>query len=178
MSYWADRPSAEVTAIAWSWNGEKTVHCRLLGVEDRQIDATTYAYEWVGSILLDFFEAYCQADIVTGHYIKKHDLPIVNGACIENSLLTLGPKLASDTKLDLVKRHDLPVSQEALSAYLEIKAPKVQMTQADWRDANRLTATGLERTYKRVVGDVKQHKALRAELLRRGLLKAPKVWTP
>lgn len=167
LSYWcADRPSADITAIAWSWLGESKVHCLLLGEVEQ--------YE----MLAAFCIAYDLADMVTGHYIRKHDLPIVNGALIENGLDVLGQKLTSDTKLDLVKRLDLPASQEALSAYLEVKSPKVQMTQADWRLANRLAKEGLERTRKRVCGDVKQHKEMRAKLIERGLLKAPRVWYP
>lgn len=167
LSYWcADRPSADVTSIAWSWIGESKITCMLLGEVSQ--------YE----ILKTFSEVFAQADMVTGHYIRRHDLPIVNGALIELGMAILGQKLSSDTKMDLVKRQDLPVSQEALAAYLGVKAPKIQMTQADWRSANRLTKSGLERTRRRVVGDVKQHKEMRAELLRRGLLKAPKLWTP
>lgn len=167
LSYWCDdRPSAEITAIAWSWADKKEVECVLLG--DLKM----------AGLLISFLSAYDQADMVTGHYIRKHDLPLVNGALIENDIPALSAKLSSDTKMDLVKRLDLPASQEALSAYLNIKEPKIQMTQADWRDANRLTKTGLERTKRRVVADVRQHKAMRAELIKRGLLKAPRMWTP
>lgn len=180
LSYWTpDRPSAEITAIAWSWLGESKVRCALLGLPTVYTlpDGATVHTD-VAEILDEFVQAYDQADIVTGHYIRRHDLPIINGALIENGMPILSQKTTTDTKLDLVKRSDLPVSQEALAAYLEIKAPKVQMTQADWRDANRLTRSGLARTYKRVVGDVKQHKVMRAELIARGLLRAPKVWRP
>lgn len=171
LSYWCDdRPSAEVTAIAWSWASEKLVHCWLLTK-----DAVTSRPR--GSVQ-EFMEAFGKADMVTGHYIRKHDLPLLNGMLIEWKMPTLSAKLSSDTKLDLVKRLDLPASQEALSAYLGVKAPKVQMTQADWRDANRLTESGLERTYRRCVGDIVQHKQMRQKLIERGLLKAPKLWTP
>lgn len=167
ISYWIpDRPSAEITAIAWSWNGSNRFSCRLLG------DGT------VPEILQDFVAAYNRADIVTGHYIRKHDLPIINGALIENNMPVLQPKLTSDTKLDLLRLKDLPVSQEALAAYLQIEAPKVHMTQHDWRQANRLTPEGLKLTRERVVGDVRQHQLMRAELLARGLLRTPKRWAP
>lgn len=169
LSYWCDdRPSAEVTAIAWSWADSNKMNLYTLN------DSTSF--EW--DDLFSFLKAYEEADIVTGHYIRKHDLPLVNGMLIELNLKTLRPKLASDTKMDLVKRLDLPASQEALSAYLGIKAPKIQMTQADWREANRLTGKGIAKTKRRVIGDVKQHKAMRAELMKRGLLKAPKLWIP
>lgn len=167
LSYWCDdRPSAEVTAIAWGWADSKEIKCCVLDKKG----------VYVG--IIEFIQDFSMADMVTGHYIRKHDLPLLNGLLIELPHATLKPKLTSDTKLDLVKRLDLPASQEALSAYFKIKAPKIHMTQADWRDANRLTKTGLERTRKRAIGDVKQHKAMRAELIKRGLLKAPKMWYP
>jgi len=51
------------------------------------------------------------------------------------------------------------------------------MSQADWREANRLTPAGIEKTRKRVMGDVVQHMALRRELLKRQWLRAPTLWT-
>ena len=167
LSYWTpDRPSAEVTAIAWSWIDKSFVDCALLGELD------------LPDVLEAFVKAYDEADVVTGHFIRRHDLPIVNGALIELGMKPLDRKLASDTRLDLMRLKDLPVSQEALAEYMGVKSPKIHMPQPAWREANRLTPEGLEKTRKRVVGDVKQHKEMRAELLRRGLLKPPKMWEP
>lgn len=165
LSYWADRPSAEVTAIAWGWADSDWIDTWFLGSDIGTCD-------WI-----DFFNDFVKSDMVTGHYIKKHDLPILNGMLIDLGFWKmLPPKLTSDTKLDMVKKGDLPASQEALCGYFNIPAPKVHMTQADWREANRLTPEGLEKTKKRVVGDVIQHKLLRAEMIKRGLLKSPSVW--
>lgn len=164
LSYWADRPSAEVTAIAWAWSDERSPRWALLDEIGR----------FVG--LWDFIDDFHKADMVTGHYIRKHDLPILNGMLIDLEMNVLPPKLTSDTKLDMVKKGDLPASQEALCGYFNIPAEKVHMTQADWREANRLTPEGLEKTKKRVVGDVIQHKLMRAEMIRRGLLREPKMW--
>ena len=61
---------------------------------------------------------------------------------------------------------------------MEIPAPKVHMTQAMWREANRLTPEGLRFTEQRVAGDVRQHMQMRLALLKRGLLKSAKVWRP
>lgn len=166
LSYWTpDRPSAEITAIAWSFGGNK-VEVRLLGRDDPE------------EMLTAFVTAYDLADMVTGHYIRRHDLPIINGALMEYGLPTLKPKLVQDTKVDLVKRADLPVSQEALAEMLGVPAPKISMSQVKWREANRLAPEGLALTEKRVVGDVKQHMKLRKALLKAGLLKAPRVWRP
>lgn len=162
----SDFTTSEVTAIACGWAHREEIFCWVLG---------EVPPEW----MLDAFGVmYDQADIVTGHYIRKHDLPIIQGAMLELGMRPLGPKLTIDTKLDLKPLSGVSKSQESLSAMLGVEAEKEHMTQADWRAANRLTPAGLERTRTRVVGDVQQHKALRLALTQRGLLRAPKVWTP
>lgn len=168
LSYWYDdRPTAEVTAIAAGWStnpGDMWVY--LLGRDDTRLAFETFA------------ELYDQADIVTGHYIRKHDLRILNGAMLEYGLPPLGPKLTIDTKLDLVTQGDLPATQEHLAEMFGISKPKQHMTQMMWREANRLTRAGLKATYDRVTGDVAQHMELRTVLASKGLLSEPKEWSP
>lgn len=168
LSYWySDRPTAEVTAIAAGWSTNPTdIYVYLLGRDDPRYGLESFA------------ELYRQADIVTGHYIRKHDLRILNGAMLEYGLPPLGAKLTIDTKLDLVTQGDLPATQEHLAQMFGVAAPKVHMTQMDWREANRLTREGLRKTQKRVVGDVVQHMDLREALAEAGVLGAPKVWRP
>lgn len=167
-TYWIpDRPTAEVTAIAWGFT-PRQIECALLTK-----DGDSYR-----EMLAAFREAYEQADMVTGHYIRRHDLPILNGAMVEVGLPILSPKLSLDTKLDSVNWKDIPKSQEHLCEMLGVPAPKVQMTQQMWREANRLTDAGLVLTYKRAVGDVKQHFQLRKVMVERGLLTEPRVWKP
>jgi hypothetical protein len=145
LSYWIpDRPTAEVTAIAWSWEGSREVEVRLLTHDDQSSM----------DMLLAFREAYDAADVVTG------------------------PVLASDTKLDLIGWKDLPQSQEFLSELYALSRPKHSMTQGAWRDANKLTPSGLAQTRKRVVDDVKQHKQLRRHLVDQEVLSAPTLWEP
>src|SRR5687767_5803841 len=159
LSYWySDRPTAEVTAIAWSFNDTDDVHTYILGRDD-----TRNGFE-------RFMEAYDEATAVTGHYIRKHDLRILNGAMLEEGLRPLSSKLTIDTKLDLVTQGDLPATQEHLAEMYGVGAPKIHMTQMMWREANRLTREGLKKTYDRVVGDVVQHKELRTVLANKGLL--------
>jgi len=129
-------------------------------------------------MLTDFTAAYNAAGMVTGHYIRKHDLPIINGALMEFGLPLLGPKLTCDTKLDMVKKSDIPATQEHLAHMFGIKAQKLHVTQAMWREANRLTPEGIALTEKRVTMDVKQHMQLRKAMLKAEALKAPKVWRP
>ncbi len=161
-----DYTSGELTAIAWSWVGDDHVEVRLLGIDHP------------AKILLDFKKAYDEADIVTGHYIRKHDLPIINGALIERKLPSLSKKNSIDTKLDLVRSRYISCSQESLATMYELENGKHHMTQTAWRDANRLTPKGIELTRKRVIDDVVQHKELRLQLKEQKLLHAPKEWRP
>jgi hypothetical protein len=160
----SDFTTAEITAIAAGFCGERKVECWLLGRDDPR------------DMLGAFCELYDWADCITGHYIRRHDLPIINGALLEYDLPPLKSKLTSDTKLDLRKRAGISASQESLAAMLGVRAPKVQMNQHKWRTANRLTEDGLELTRERVVGDVRQHQELRKVLLERGMLGPPRVW--
>jgi len=117
--------------------------------------------------------------MVTGHYIRMHDLPIINGALVEHGLPPLSEKLTCDTKLDLVsKGAAFSASQENLCAMLGLPQPKIHMNNALWREANRLTTAGMKLTAKRAIGDVVQHMALRRVLVERNLLNSPKGWRP
>jgi hypothetical protein len=163
-----DYTTAEITAIAACWDGEpSTMQCWLLGKHDPRV------------MLECFRTMYDRADMVTGHYIRKHDLPIINGAMLECGLPCLAEKLTCDTKLDLVRKGPvISASQENLAELFNLPAPKVHMNTAKWRVANRLTPAGLKLTEQRAVGDVVQHMALRRALVARDLLGPPMTWRP
>lgn len=163
-----DFVTREVTAIAARFTDapKKDTHVWQLGVDD-PVD-----------MLEGFRELYDAADIVTGHYIRGFDLPNLNGAMIELGLAPLSEKWTVDTKGDLLKNQGISKSQESLGAMLGLKAPKVVMTQADWRSANRLEPAGLAKVRERVIGDINQHIEMLAELRRRGLLGPGRMWRP
>lgn len=162
-----DYTSGEITAIAACWDGQpKTMRVWLLGRDKPR------------AMLEGFRKMYDAADMVTGHYLRKHDLPIINGSMLEHGLPSLAEKLACDTKIDLVKHLYLSASQENLCEALGVPAVKVHMSNAKWREANRLTKKGLALTYARAAGDVIQHMAMRRVLIERELLYPPKVWRP
>lgn len=165
LHFYGEYVSKEITAMAWAWCDQpEDVTCYLLG----EVDGPT--------MLRAFREAYDKADMVTGHYIRGFDLPLIVGAMTEYQMPVLPDKLSQDTKLDLVRRHGLSGSQENIGSMLGLEHPKVGMDQAKWRAANRLTPEGMAEARTRVVGDVRQHIEMRKRLLELGYLGAPSVW--
>lgn len=161
----SDFTTGEVTAISWAW-------------VDHPDDVTVYLLGEVTlrTILQRFVKAYDRADLVVGHFIRGHDLPMVNGALMELGMPALSSKLTQDTKLDLMRSKGISLSQESLAAMFRLEAQKVQMNQVKWRAANRLTKEGLRHVRERVTGDVTQHIELRQRLLERGYLGPAKMW--
>ena len=168
LTYYApDYPTAEITAIASMWIGDPdSMHVCLLGEEEP------------AEIIEHWLDRFVEADMLSGHNIRKHDLPIINASMIELGYEPMGPILTSDTLADLRKYRTLPRSQEHLAEMLEVRVKKVHMTQQDWREANRLTPAGLAKTRKRVELDVKGHIQIRKTLMERGWLKQGRVWRP
>src|SRR5690349_17074327 len=70
LAYWYDgATTAEITAIAACWMDEpRSMRVWLLGPDEPL------------EMLEGFLFMYNLADMVTGHYIRRHDLPILNGA--------------------------------------------------------------------------------------------------
>lgn len=163
----SDYTTAEITAIAAAFvDSPSEVSVWLLGRDDP------------GAMLDGFRAMYDVADIVTGHFIRGHDLPVINGAMLERGRPPLGQKRVQDTKTDLVKRKYISASQENLAGMLGLAAPKVHMSNPMWREANRLTPKGLRLTEARVVADVHQHMALRKRLVELGALGPTSIWSP
>lgn len=159
--------TAEITAIAACFVGEpSSMKVWLLGRDSPVM------------MLAEFVEMYNKADIVTGHYIREHDLPVINGALMEYSLPPLDQKMTSDTKIDLVRAKYLSKSLENLATMLGLPRGKVHMNNAEWREANRLTPEGLRLTELRAKSDVLLHMRIRKILIARGLLGSAKVWRP
>lgn len=161
----------EVTAIGWAFIEDG----HPVDLECAQITRDARSHK---KMLRRFREVWEEADVVTGHYIRGFDLPLLNGALIEFDVPRLDAKLTHDTKLDLVKHNGMSKSQENLSAMHDLDKPKVSMDVPKWREANRLTKKGLALTEERVLGDVVQHVELREWMLEMGMLGAPKLWEP
>lgn len=174
--YGGDFVTKQPTAIAWKFVGERAgVQVVTLG---NSYDTRLVMDEEV-EMLETFREVYNEADIVTGHYIRGFDLPILNARMMRHGLPMLDTRLAQDTKGDLARAQGVSKSQENLGAMFELRHPKVPMNTTKWEVANALMPEGIAETRKRVVGDVRQHVELRQTMLDRGYLDArPKAWGP
>lgn len=172
-----DWTSAEITAMAWSWVGSGKVESLVLD-RDGKYSPDRGPNVDLSATLVRLRTEIESADIVTGHYIRKHDLPLLNAALMEAGERPLNRLLVQDTKTDLVQRKDLSASQENLAAMFGLDEDKAHMNQAQWREANRLTDEGMALTRVRVTSDVAQHIALRYQLLERQLLNPPRRWNP
>src|SRR4051794_6444425 len=105
MHYSEWRAESQLTAIAWSWIGEEKVECEVLKQDLSNED----------TMLRRFLLAYNTADVVTGHYLRSHDLPLLNDHCMRAGLPLLKPVRVSDTMKDLPAVKGLGKSQENLS---------------------------------------------------------------
>ncbi len=157
------RKEDQITAIAWKWLDSEYVQYGLL-----ESDLSNERL-----VVESFLYAYHRADIVVGHYIRKHDLPLLSDHALRLDIPMSGC-LTQDTMMDIVKVKGLGKSQANLSATFGLKAEKFNMTGADWRKSNMFADTG--RTLERVITDVNQNQELYEELKRRNALHAPKRW--
>jgi len=168
LAYWFDgRTTCEITAIASCWMHQlDTMEFTLLGVHE-----PTYMLE-------SFRRRYDEADIVTGHYIREHDLPTINGAMLEHGLPPLAAKLTVDTRADLTARKDLSASLEELGVMFGLEARKQHMSNSEWREANRLKRSGIAKAQERATSDVLLHMEVYRKLVEGRYLGRPKVWRP
>ena len=162
-----DYVSKQLTVIAWRFVDEpsKFTRCWALGEVTMRDMLTAF---------MDFYDA---ADIVMGHYVRGHDLPLLNGALLENGYEPLSDKLTIDTKGDLVNFAGLSKSQKNLSATLQVHAEKLDMDQEMWRQANQLEPQGIAWVKERCISDVNQNIELYEAIQGQGFLRPPRWWT-
>jgi len=183
LAYWYDgETTSQITAFGWKWSDEWPVATMLLRPDGK------YDYFPAGvdkpkrlaapEVHGAFANALRSADVVYGHNIRRHDLPMLNAWLLRLQLAPLPPLLTSDTLRDYPKRNGLSASLENLAAMYGLEGEKYTMSQPMWEAANKLTPEGVNLARKRVVSDVLLQEALREKLLGLGLLAAPRLWRP
>jgi len=153
----------KITCVAWSWVGND-------GVEIR-----TRLEDGIKPMLEDFLAAYNEADVVTGHNITRFDLPIVNSEMLRNGYPSLKTILAEDT-MSLVKTKGFKKGQDVLATLLKLPVDKLPLNWQQWQDAYEEDDWATIK--QRCAGDVIQHKLLRIEMKKRGMLNPPRKWKP
>jgi hypothetical protein len=160
-----DFVSKVLTAVAWCWIGEgdePTVMTHYDSTPEKMAIELSYAIE--------------SATLVTGHYIRGFDLPLLNGNLLRTGLPPMRRVMTQDTKLDLKKSHGRSLSQRNLGSQLGIAAPKVDVTLPEWEGFNTREPGFRDKGIERVRGDVIQHMELRAKLLEYGWLGPARGW--
>ena len=183
LAYWYDgMTTSEITAFGWKWTDEDVVYSMLLCRDgtfqfERSDESEAIwlsekgAYEHFKGVL-------SEADVVYGHNIRRHDLPILNAGLLRRQLSILPPLLTTDTLKDIPKRSGMSASLENLASYYGLEGEKKGMTQHMWEEANRLKPEGMELARQRVVSDVLLQESLRAKLISLEILKEPRMWRP
>lgn len=120
--------------------------------------------------LLDHID---EADVLTGHNIRRYDLPVLAAECMKLNLPTVGSRLTQDT-IRVPKSKGFKKGQDNLAVLLDVPLPKKALNWMEWQNAYGEADLGTVR--ERVVGDVLQHKLLRLRMMERGWLEAPRMW--
>ncbi len=178
LAYWYDGEcTSEITAFGWKWSDEKNVHSMLLRPDGTFEDDKGVRFPYRSAYEI-FYTEIVSADLVFGHNIRRHDLPMLNANLWRLQLPLLPPLRTSDTCKDIPKKGGISVSLENLVSLYELGGTKFTMSQPMWEDANRLTESGIVLARKRVVSDVILQEKLRNKLKALGILKPAKTWTP
>lgn len=115
------------------------------------------------------------ADVLTGHNLLRFDLLVLNAECLLLGLPTLRPVLVQDT-MRLPKSKGFRKGQDNLGHAFGVRDKKLSLSWAEWEAA--YDEDGLDTVQDRCVSDVLMHVKMRAAMLERGVLAAPKVWRP
>ena len=160
----------KITCVAWSWVGEDEVHVRICGPAGLFGKPQKRA-----SMLIPFLAELEKADMVTGHNILRFDLPILQAECLRLGLPPLKQVRVQDT-MRIVRTKGFKKGQDNLEALLKSKQQKLALNWQQWQDAYDEYDWSTIR--ERAVTDVKGHKEIRAEMLKREWLKPPVEWRP
>lgn len=116
--------------------------------------------------------------LVVGHNAVKYDLPLLNGTLLKMGLAPLPPVLVSDTYAHLLKS-DYAYSKSLGNMAERFGIPaKGSMSEYSWERAYAGDSEYLEKLRVYNINDVKTTLALRAKLLKLGMLRAPRWWKP
>jgi DNA polymerase elongation subunit (family B) len=159
----------KITCAAWSWTDEEHVEVRVGNPH------TFFTPRARARMLKPFVAALLEADIITGHNIIRHDLPVINAECLRLGLGSLPSLMVQDT-IRVAKTKGLKKGQDNIARLLCVPEEKMALDWQAWEDA--YAKKGWPTVADRCMSDVVQHKQLRAAMLDAGWLKDPVSWRP
>ncbi len=160
----------KITCCAWSWIGSDEIEATISTSE-----GLFRRPERRRKMLLPLLLAINEADMVTGHNLIRHDLPILMAECRRLGLPDLPDLLVQDT-MRLGKTKGFKKGQDNLIALTDGPVQKLSLSWQEWQDAYE--EKGWATVVERCKTDVEGHKLLRQEMLERGWLKDAVRWRP
>lgn len=160
----------KITCVAWSWIGEKEVHCEVctpLGLFGKP--------ELRGKMLEPLLEAIDESDMLTGHNLLRFDLRIIQSELLRLGMESLKPQLVQDT-MRIVKTKGFKKGQDNLGALLNSKQQKFSLSWQNWEDA--YDEDDWKTIKERACKDVIQHKQIRQMMIENKWVKPPVEWRP
>jgi DNA polymerase elongation subunit (family B) len=159
----------KITCVSWSWVGSDEVGVVVCG------PMGFFKPELRRDMVLELSAEIADADMVTGHNILRFDLPVLNSECLRLGLSPLKSVLAQDT-MRIVKTKGFKKGQDNIGKLLETAEQKLSLDWQGWEEAYE--QDGWQTIKDRCVSDVVMHKQMRLEMIERGWLKEPRIWTP
>jgi DNA polymerase elongation subunit (family B) len=160
----------KITCVAWSWIDSDVVESRVCG------PAGLFGKPWLrAKMLKPLLDAFAEADMVTGHNIRRFDLPVIQAEVMRLGLPSLKPLLVQDT-IKLRASKGFKKGQDNLESLFGTQQQKLALNWQEWQDA--YDEDGWKTIRDRAETDVVGHKQIRAELIELGYLKEPRIWSP
>lgn len=152
--YWYDDKTTDfLHTVAWCWvDNPKLVEY-----------LTTYWDPKRGLVMQDlgpFLAALSQADAVTGHNIKRHDIPLTNGHALRYGLKPIAWPAPLDTLQMFPKTGGISKSQENLAALYDLAEQKMRVPLPVWERASRGEPAASKIVVDRCISDVRGHAEL------------------
>lgn len=160
----------KITCVAWGWSDEHRVEVRSCGPGGIVGPA---AKELRREMLAPLLEAIRYADIVTGHNLCRHDLPLLRAECLRLGLEPVNRVWVSDT-IKLGKLKGYKKGQDNIAALKGVDEQKMALNWQQWDDA--YDEIGWPKIRARCRSDVISHRQIRLKLIEDGSLKRPVRW--
>lgn len=162
------------TVISYSWlDSDVVTTLAVCDYTDNQMPHITKPAQ--RAMLVDFLEAYNQADELSFHNGRRFDQPVLNGMCWWVGLPRIAAKPTRDTiRLGRVK--GVKKGQDNIGEVLGIEDRKLALNHEQWVSA--YAEPGWPVVRERCSSDVVQHKRIRQEMEARGWLESPVRWRP